>query len=42
MKNIFPHPIGTLRDLGTPRQWLTDAVCLALGAAVIIAALILL
>ena len=39
MKHIFPHPIGNLRDLGTPRQWLAEFVCVALCAAAVILAL---
>jgi hypothetical protein len=42
MKNIFLKPIGTLRDLGTPREWITEIVCMAICAAVLIAALIIL
>ena len=40
MKNIFRQPIGNLRDLGTARQWITEIVCFAIGAAVLITALI--
>lgn len=42
MKSLFPHPIGTLRDLGTARQWITDAVCVGICVAVVILALIVL
>jgi len=40
--NIFLKPIGTLRSLGTPRQWLTSALVITAWAVVIIAALFLL
>jgi hypothetical protein len=42
MKSLFPHPIGTLRNLGTPRQWLTDAIWMAICAAVLLLAYIIL
>lgn len=42
MKTIFPHPIGNLSDLGTPRQWLGGALAIALCAAALILALIIL
>jgi len=32
MKSIFPQPIGTLRDLGTAREWIVDAVCFVMSA----------
>jgi hypothetical protein len=41
MKNIFLKPIGTLRELGTPRQWITEAIGLLLCAALFILAYIL-
>lgn len=40
MKNIFLKPIGTLRDLGTAREWITEFVCMAICAAVLVAFLI--
>jgi len=40
MKNIFPKPIGTLRELGTAREWITEIVCMAICAAAFILALI--
>ena len=42
MKQIFLKPIGTLRELGTPREWITEAVCLLFCAAVLILAYIVL
>jgi hypothetical protein len=42
MKSLFPHPIGNLRDLGTRRQWITDAICIGICAAAVIIALIFL
>lgn len=42
MKNIFLKPIGTVRDLGTPREWIGDALVMVAWAIIIIAALILL
>jgi hypothetical protein len=30
VKNIFLKPIGTLRELGTARQWIGDAIGIAL------------
>jgi len=42
MKHIFLKPIGTLRELGTAREWITEFVCMAICAAVLIAALIIL
>ena len=42
MKTIFLKPIGTLRDLGTPREWIVEALGIVLCALVIIAALIIL
>ena len=40
MKPIFPKPIGTLRELGTPREWITEIVCAAICTAAGILALI--
>ena len=42
MKRIFPEPIGTLRNLGTPRQWAKEIVCALLCAALLILAYIVL
>jgi hypothetical protein len=42
MKTIFHKSIGTLRDLGTKRQWVSGAVWMAVCAAVVVAALIIL
>lgn len=42
MKSLFPHPIGTLRELGTRKEWLFEAACLLICAAVVILALIVL
>ena len=42
MKDIFLKPIGTLRELGTAREWITEIVCMAICAAVLILALIFL
>ena len=36
MKRIFPEPIGTLRDLGTPRQWAKEIACALLCAAILL------
>lgn len=34
---IFRRTIGTIHDLGTPREWLTDALCwgMIIGAAIV-------
>jgi hypothetical protein len=40
MKNIFLKPIGTLRELGTAREWTTEILCLSICAAAIALALI--
>jgi len=37
MKSLFPHPIGTIKDLGTTREWVTEAACIALCALILIA-----
>ena len=42
MKNIFLKPIGTLRELGTAREWITEIVCMAICAAVLLLAYIIL
>ena len=42
MKTIFPQPIGTLRDLGTPREWITDLMGCALIAGAVAVLLFLL
>jgi hypothetical protein len=42
MKTIFLRPIGTVRGLGTRREWLRDAAGVALVATALILALILL
>ena len=39
---IFPQPIGTLRDLGTAREWITEIACMAICAAVLLLAYIIL
>lgn len=41
MKSLFRKPIGTLRDLGTPREWTADTFLLVALIATIIAALFL-
>ncbi|HEY5044159.1 MAG TPA: hypothetical protein VIK53_19485 [Verrucomicrobiae bacterium] len=42
MKNkLFPQPIGKLSDLGSPRQWLQDALGIALAAALLISLLLI-
>jgi len=38
--NIFRRPIGTIHDLGTPRSWIIEAICMALCFTVVIAALL--
>ena len=42
MNNIFPHPIGTVRNLGTRKDWLMDAIGIAILVATAILALIIL
>jgi len=42
MKTIFLKPIGTLRELGTAREWITEFVCMAICAAVLLLAYIIL
>jgi len=42
MKTIFPQPIGNLRELGTRKDWLMDAIGIAILAATAILALIIL
>lgn len=37
MKNIFLRPIGTVRDLGKPTDWLVDAI----GIAIVLASAVL-
>ena len=41
MKNIFRKPIGTLRELGTAREWITEAIGILLCVAAFILAYIL-
>ncbi len=40
MKSLFLKPIGTISDLGTPREWITEIVCYAIGVAAFILFLI--
>ena len=42
MKQIFHRPISTLRELGTAREWIGEAACILLCAAVLILAYIIL
>lgn len=42
MKQIFHKPIGTLRELGTAREWIGEAACVLLCAAAVILAWIVL
>jgi len=42
MKNLFLKPIGTIRELGTPRQWTGDSIgLLAIAAAILVALIVL-
>jgi hypothetical protein len=42
MKRLFLKPIGTLRDLGTPSEWISDVFALAALTGAVLAALIFL
>jgi hypothetical protein len=42
MKHLFFKPIGTIRELGTPRQWTGDAIgWLIIAAAILVAWIVL-
>ena len=40
MKSIFPRPIGKLRELGRPREWIVDALLFAFTIALWVIALL--